>query len=186
MLRTAVYFVIACQLGNAQNTAPAPAAEPPPVAGDPKDVGSIDALMKALYQVISGPAGQERNWERARTLFMPDVRMIAVSPDKAGKPSVRMMSFPEYVERVKPVFLKQGFYESEIKRSVRQFGNVAQVFTSYESRHNPGEEPLARGLNAVQVYFDGQRWWIASIVWDTDRPGNRLPAELAPEAAGAK
>jgi len=175
-----------CQLGVAQNTGTSNASETNAVIGDPKDVGSIDSLIKALYEVISGPAGQARNWDRARTLFMPDVRMISVSPNKEGKPNVRMISFPEYVERVTPMVAKQGFYESEIKRSVREFGNVAQVLTSYEIRHNPGEEPLLRGVNALQVYFDGHRWWIASIIWDTDRPGNPMPQYLEGETAAAK
>lgn len=173
-----------CQLGIAQSAGASRASETKEAAGDQKDVGSIDSLMKALYEVISGPAAQTRNWERAKTLFMPDVRMISVSPDKAGKPNVRMTSFPEYVERVTPIVTKQGFYESEIKRSVREFGSVAQVFSSYEIRHNPGEEPLVRGVNALQVYFDGHRWWIASIIWDTDRPGNPMPKYLDAERAG--
>jgi len=178
-VRVGVLVGLLCPILGAQPPAVAAhAGEPAKLAGDPHDVGSIDSLMRALYQVISGPAGEARNWDRARTLFMGEVRMISVSPDKAGKPNVRMITFPEYVERVTPIVAKQGFYESEIKRSVRQFGNVAQVFSSYEIRHNPGEEPLVRGVNALQLYFDGERWWIASIIWDTDRPGNPLPKEL--------
>jgi len=151
------------------------------VPADPADVSSIDALVKALYGVISGPAGLERNWSRARGLFMPDIRMIATNPDKAGQPNIRMISFQEYVDRVSIAVQKQGFYESEIKRSTRQFGNVAQVFSSYQIKHELQGEPVVIGVNALQLYFDGRRWWIASIVWDTDRPGNQLPKELAPE-----
>ena len=148
---------------------------------DPADVSSIDALVKALYGVISGPAGLERNWSRAKSLFIPDIRMIAVNPNKAGQPNIRMISFQEYVDRVSIAVQKQGFYESEIKRSMRQFGNVAQVFSSYQIKHELKGEPVVMGVNALQLYFDGHRWWIASIVWDTDRPGNQLPKELAPE-----
>ncbi len=148
---------------------------------DPADVSTIDSLMKALYAVISGPAGLERNWSRAKSLFIPDIRMIATNPNKAGQPNVRMISFQEYVDRVAIAVEKQGFYESEIKRSVRQFGNVAQVFSSYQIRHELKGEPAVMGINALQLYFDGHRWWIASIVWDTDRPGNQLPKDLAPE-----
>jgi hypothetical protein len=151
------------------------------IPADPADVSTIDALMKALYAVISGPAGLERNWSRAKNLFIPDIRMIATNPNKAGQPNVRMISFQEYVDRVAIAVEKQGFYESEIKRSVRQFGNVAQVFSSYQIKHELKGEPVVMGINALQLYFDGHRWWIASIVWDTDRPGNQLPKELAPE-----
>ena len=150
-------------------------------SADPADVSSIDSLVRALYGVISGPAGLERNWSRAKSLFIPDIRMIATNPNKAGQPNVRMISFQEYVDRVAIAVEKQGFYESEIKRSVRQFGNVAQVFSSYQIKHELKGEPVVLGINALQLYFDGHRWWIASIVWDTDRPGNQLPKELAPE-----
>jgi hypothetical protein len=148
---------------------------------DPADVSTIDSLVKSLYGVISGPAGQERNWSRTKSLFIPDIRMIATSPNKAGQPNVRMISFQEYVDRVAIAVHKQAFYESEIKRSVRQFGNVAQVFSSYQIKHDPKEEPVVLGVNALQLYFDGSRWWIASVIWDTGRPGNPLPKELAPE-----
>jgi hypothetical protein len=151
------------------------------VPADPADVSSIDSIVKALYAVISGPAGMERNWSRAKSLFIPDIRMISTSPNKAGQPNVRMITFQDYVDRVSVAVQKQGFFESEIKRSVRQFGNVAQVFTSYQIRHELKGDVVVMGVNALQLYFDGQRWWIASVVWDTDRPGNPLPKELAPE-----
>ena len=130
---------------------------------DPADVSSIDSLVKALYGVISSPAGLERNWSRAKNLFIPDIRMIATNPNKAGQPNVHMISFQEYVDRVAIAVQKQGFYESEIKRSVRQFGNVAQVLSSYQIKHELKGEPVVMGVNAFRLYFDGHRWWIASI-----------------------
>ena len=148
---------------------------------DPADVSSIDSIVKALYAVISGPAGMERNWSRAKSLFIPDIRMIATSPNKAGQPNVRVITLQDYVDRVSVAVQKQGFYESEIKRSARQFGNVAQVFSSYQIRHDLKGDVAVMGVNALQLYFDGHRWWIASVAWDTDRPGNPLPKELSPE-----
>lgn len=162
-------------------TSEAPHIQVKDAAADPADVSSIDSIVKALYSVISGPAGLERNWSRAKSLFIPDIRMIATNPNKAGQPNVRMISFQEYVDRVAIAVEKQGFYESEIKRSARQFGNVAQVFSSYQIKHALKGEPVVMGINALQLYFDGHRWWIASVVWDTDRPGNQLPKDLAPE-----
>ena len=43
---------------------------------DPKDVASIDAIMKAVYDVISGDAGKLRDWDRFRSLFHKDARLI--------------------------------------------------------------------------------------------------------------
>ncbi len=180
LIRVLASAVILATLALGQN-ADAPHIVVKDIPANPADVSTLDSLVRALYEVISGPAGQERNWSRAKSLFIPDIRMIATNPNKAGQPNVRMISFQEYVDRVSVSVQKQGFYESEIKCSVRQFGNVAQVFTSYQIKHDPKEQPLVLGINALQLYYDGHRWWIASVVWDTDRPGNSLPKELAPE-----
>ena len=34
-----------------------------------------------------------------------------------------------------------------------------------------------RGINSIQLVRDGKRWWIASVVWDTERPDNPIPAD---------
>lgn len=153
----------------------------PDVPANPQEVATIDAIVTALYDVISGPAGQARNWSRMKALLIPEVRLIATNPDKAGHPSVRTVSFEDYVDRFSASVVSRPFYEREMHRQTRQFGNIAQLFSSYETTHDGKNDVVARGVNAIQLYFDGKRWWIASIIWDTDRPGNPLPKELAPE-----
>ena len=76
-------------------------------------------------------------------------------------------------------FSQHGFFESALVSRVQTFGNIAHVFCSYESRNAPGEAPFARGINSIELAFDGKRWWVASILWDEERPDNPLPKEFA-------
>src|SRR5258706_15221457 len=111
--------------------APAPAAMP---AANPKDVESIDAIMAALYNVISGPAG-ERDWNRFRSLFLPEARMGAVRRKPDGAFSASSFTPDGYVERAGSYFKEHAFFESEVSRKVEQFGQEAHVFSTYESRN---------------------------------------------------
>jgi hypothetical protein len=76
-------------------------------------------------------------------------------------------------------FLKNGFFEKPIVNRIQTYGNIAQVFSSYESRHAAGDAPFARGINSIQLLNDGRRWWVVSILWDSERPDNPPPAEYA-------
>jgi hypothetical protein len=140
----------------------------------PEDVKTIDSTIKALYDVISGPAGP-RDWNRFQSLFIPEAHLIFSGKDKDGKSIHRAMSPSEYQERAGGFFLKEGFFESSLANKVDQFGTVAQVFSTYESRHEKGAQPFARGINSIQLLNDGTRWWVVSILWDSERPDNPIP-----------
>lgn len=144
------------------------------IAARPEDVTTIDGIVKAFYDVISGPAGQPRQWSRDRTLYRPDVRFVAMSV-RNGKPIASIMSHQEYVDGSDASFVKNGFFETEIRRVVQQFGNMAHVWSTYESRAKADGPTAARGINSIQLYFDGTRWWIAGVEWDEERPGNPIP-----------
>jgi hypothetical protein len=159
-----------------QQTPPDPFAGVP--AAKPNDVKSVDSLLAALYDVISGPPG-ERDWNRFRSLFMPNARLTSAEKSSDGAVRVRPNSVEDYVRLGGGYFLKNGFFEKPIVSRVQTFGNVAQVFSSYESRHAPGEAPFARGINSFQMAFDGKRWWVVNILWDEERPDNPLPKEFA-------
>jgi hypothetical protein len=139
-----------------------------------EDFSSIDSIMKALYGVISGPAGP-RDWDRFKSLFIPEAHLIFSGKDKDGKLIHRAMSPAEYQERAGSFFLKEGFFENAVANKVDQFGTVAQVFSTYESRHAKGEKPFSRGINSIQLLNDGTRWWVVSILWDSERPDNPIP-----------
>jgi hypothetical protein len=142
----------------------------------PDDVKSIDAIINSIYAVISGPAGP-RDWDRFRSLFIPEAHLIFSGKDKDGKLIHRAMSPTAYQERAGGFFLKEGFFESSVANRIDQFGTVAQVFSTYESRHENGAQPFARGINSIQLLNDGTRWWVVSILWDSERPDNPIPEQ---------
>jgi hypothetical protein len=150
----------------------------------PEDVSTIDGIMKAFYEVISGPAGQLRQWSRDRTLYISDIRFVAMSQDKSGHPRANIVSHQQFVDASNAMLVKDGFYESEIHRVTERFGNIAHVFSTYESRTRADGPVIARGINSVELFYDGKRWWIASNIWDDERPDNPLPPEYLPAKAG--
>ena len=146
---------------------------------NPADVESIGAILAAAYDVISGPAGKKRDWDRERSLFYPGARLIptATVPGKTNVDLAPLVLDVEgYIARVEPIFEKEGFYEKEVARRVDQFGQIAHVWSTYESRHGPSEpEPFMRGINSIQLFNDGSRWWILSIYWQHESAQHPLP-----------
>jgi len=165
------------------NQAGSSPAAPAPPAAKPADVASPDAILAAAYGVISGPKGQKRDWERFRSLCLPGARFIPTGAKKDGTGSfARVLSPEEYVDRANPIFEKDGFYETEAARRTERYGNIAQIFSTYESRHDPKEAPFARGINSFQLFFDGTRWWVVSVFWQGETPENPIPKEFLPGA----
>jgi len=158
----------------------------PTIAPCAEDVASIDGIMKAFYEVISGPAGQPRQWSRDRSLYIADIRFVAMSEDKAGKPVAHVVSHQQFVDASDSILVKRGFYESEIHRVTEKFGNIAHVFSTYESREKVDGPVIARGINSAELFYDGKRWWIASNIWDDERADNPLPAGYLPAASPKK
>ena len=152
-------------------------------APKPEDVKSVDSILAALYNVISGPAG-ERDWNRFRSLFVPAATLTSAGKDREGNIQVRPHTVEEYVKGAGGYFAQHGFFESALVNRVHTFGNTAHVFSSYESRNAAAEAPFARGINSLELAYDGKRWWIVSILWDEERPDNPLPKEFAAKPDG--
>jgi hypothetical protein len=142
------------------------------------DFASIDAIIRAAYEGISGPAGKQRDWDRERSLFYPGARLIPTAKD-AGEISdlaPNNLDVDGYIKRVRPYFEKNGFYEKEIARRTEQYGNIAHVWSTYESRHDESDpEPFMRGINSIQLFNDGKRWWIVTIYWQHESSEHSLP-----------
>jgi len=147
-------------------------------APNAEDVKSMDAILRAIYDVISGPAGN-RDWKRFRSLFLPQARFTQVGKGPDGANFVISWNVEEFVRDAGEVFSKQPFYENAIVNQPESYGNMAQVFSSYESRRAPGEKPFERGINSIQLLNDGSRWWVISIAWDSERADNPLPSKFA-------
>ena len=171
-------IILAAALAAAQQTHPLAV---PTTAPRADDVASIDGIMKAFYEVISGPAGQPRQWSRDRTLYIADIRFVAMSEDKNSHPVAHVVSHQQFVDESNAILLKDGFYESEIHRVTEKFGNIAHVFSTYESRLKADGPIIERGINSIELFYDGKRWWIASNTWDDERPNNPLPPQYLPE-----
>ena len=146
------------------------------IPADPKDVSSIDAIIAAVYDVISGPAGQKRNWDRMRTLFVSDARMIATAKRQTGEFVRRSMSVEDYITNSGPVLERDGFFEIEIGRKTEQYGNIVHLFSTYESKRTTADEkPFMRGINSIQLWNDGKRWWVITIFWQSESKDVPIP-----------
>ena len=159
------------------------AATPPPAA-KPADVASPEAILAATYDVISGPAGQQRDWDRFRSLFVPGARLIPVVAKKSGSGyDTEIITPDDYAKFADKYFQKNGFAEREIARKAERYGNIMQIFSTYESRHDAKDaQPFARGINSFQLFYDGTRWWVVTIYWLEETPANPLPKEFLPPA----
>lgn len=147
--------------------------------GRPADVVSADSILNALYDVISGEAGKQRDWDRFRHLFHKEARLIATfNTRQDGLYGTVFMSTEDYIKRTNDSFLRDGFVESEIHRHIDVFGNIAQVFTTYEARRKKDDpKPFVRGINSIQLFNDGKRWWILNVYWQAEEGEVKIPAE---------
>jgi len=155
----------------------APAAWAQPATGPrAADTASPEAIVAALYDAISGPAGQARDWDRFRGLFAPGARLVPAAPRKDGSAPVAV-SPDDYIKRSNEALLR-GFFEREVSRKVDGFGTILHVFSTYESKRAAADEkPFARGINSIQLMQHGGRWWIVTVMWDQERPDNPIPAK---------
>src|SRR4051794_37718932 len=178
---TALVILASSVVHPCSSLAQTPAAAPAPPTAKPADVSSPDAIIAALYDVISGPAGKERDWDRFRSLFVPGARLIPTRPRPDGGANARVLTPDDYATVAGAGLTRNGFFEREIHRSTESFGNVMHVFSTYESRRTASDaQPFARGINSIQLMKDGGRWWVVTVFWDSEREGNSIPSKYLP------
>jgi len=170
----AVFFLNAA----GQNPAPAPSPQATPPASSPAarpgDVDSVEHIIAAVYDVISGPAGP-RDWDRFRSLYFPGARMVPSRRDDKGTVTARVSTPDEYAARSQDFFSKEGFFESAVANRIEVWDHIAHVWSTYESRHAKNEKPFARGINSFQLIHDGSRWWILTVYWESEDTAHPLP-----------
>lgn len=136
-----------------------------------------------LYELISGPAEHKRLWDDVRPLFIEGASLRQVVRLDDGSERMREWTLDQFCRDAGEFYSQDGFWEKEIAREVERFGNIAHVFSTYESRINdPASPPLMRGINSVQLILSGERWLIASIVFQTEHDGLPIPPEYLPGA----
>ena len=157
------------------------------VEADPKDVASIDAIVKALYDVISGEPGP-RNWDRFRSLFYADAYMAAMVQGPDGKLSLKKFSPEEYIKMNGPMFEKFSFMEKELGRTEDTFGNIAQVFSAYEFTLGTPSPMTERGVNSIELVQENDRWYVLSVMWADESKENPIPLKYmnGPQAGKPK
>ena len=175
-------LIVALTTSVAARTASSTSAQPvdfgvPAAKG--QDVGSIDAIVAALYDTISGPAGQARDWNRLRSLFVPTARMMPVGVRSDDGVRMRLLQVNDYVASSGPLLVENGFHERELARRSERFGHIAHVFSTYEGKAD-ADGHVMRGINSLQLMHDGRRWWIVSLMWEAESPKLGLPAEYLP------
>lgn len=195
-MRLVASFALSTLLGSAAiaQRPSVPTAPPqPPLVGSlaghpswpeakPSDVNSIDSITAALYDVISGPKGQARDWDRMRSLFLPDGRLIPSRTDRnTHRTDAVVLTLEGYIQRASPRMSAEGFFEHSVHNQVEQFGNIAHVWSTYESRHAKEDaEPFDRGINSIQLLKSGNRYYIIEIVWDSETPASPIPKQYLP------
>lgn len=148
---------------------------------DSTAVLTLDSTIKNLYAVISGEKGEKRNWEQFKFLFKPGAKLIPSGKDKAGNYRVRYMTPNDYIKSSGKWLVENGFFEKEIHREINTFGNITQVFSTYESFHSESDdEPFMRGINSIQLLNDGKRWWVVNIYWAQETEDHPIPKKYLP------
>ncbi len=142
-----------------------------------EDVESIDSIIEALYASISGDAGEQRDWDRFRNLFIEGARLTPTFQNQAGEIGYIRWSPDEYIERAGASLERDGFHENEISREVDEYRYITQVFSTYQSKRTKDGEVFARGINSIQLFNDGNRWWVVSIFWSSENEEYPIPQE---------
>lgn len=147
-----------------------------------ESVTSLDHILENLYAVISGEKGEARDWDHFRYLFHPEAKLIPSGQRKDGSIGAQFWTVEDYISKAGDYLVQQGFYELEIHRETDSFGNMTQVFSTYESYHSASDaQPFSRGINSIQLMFDGERWWILNIYWTAESEDNPIPERYLPQ-----
>ncbi|MFK7742519.1 MAG: nuclear transport factor 2 family protein [Planctomycetota bacterium] len=180
--RTAAVFSLTLLLFAATGCQSAPQLQTEPVEL-PSAVGQV---VDSLYDVISGPAGEARDWERLRSLFHSDARMVPMVPDQiSAAEDVRaaILTPDDYIQRAGPALERDGFFEQEIARRGQVFGDFAHVWSTYEGRRALADEkPFLRGINSIQLVRESGTWRVLQIVWEQEAQAGAVPPWFLPAA----
>jgi hypothetical protein len=137
------------------------------------DVATVADIVRATYEVISGPAGTPRQWQRASALYMPGATLVGLR-EQDGRLQTTIMTPDDYRRRVDSAMVAGGFFETEVGSRIERYGHVARVRSVCVARRTPEGPIVARFVNYVNLYSDGGRWWIASQVWEREGPSTPI------------
>jgi len=133
------------------------------------DVATLDAILHAFYETVSGAVGRPRDRDRFRSLFLPSGRLMPIVSMAGEKAGARLLSTEDFIRRVEPIFALEDFWERETSRQTETVGHFAHVLSLYDSLRCPDGPPFEHGVNSIQLLNDGLRWWIVNVMWNTSR-----------------
>ncbi|MBO0323200.1 hypothetical protein J0X14_12905 [Muricauda sp. CAU 1633] len=143
---------------------------------------TIDSTIKALYAVISGEKGEERDWDLMRYIYHPNAKLVPSGTNPEGKVGARYITPQTYVESSGQWLVENGFFEEEIHRETQVFGNIAHVFSTYQCfKSKTDKEPFMRGINSIQLLNEGGRWRVINIFWAQETEENPIPEAYLPK-----
>jgi hypothetical protein len=141
-------------------------------------VQSIDSIVPSIFEIVSGVKGEERNWELMKKVFHPQARLILNHQNSDGEPQIYFFNIEEYIDEFAASFKKMDLFEKEVHRVTNRFDNMAQVYSTYESFSFKEEtKPQRRGMAGIQLYHDGERWWVLTMYWKNATEDNPIPEE---------
>lgn len=143
-----------------------------------KDVLTIDGIIKAFYEVVSGEAGEKRQWERDLSIHNSNA-IYSYLDDVNGELQQVTMSLEDFHKETDTMVMETAFYESEINREVRIFGNIAHVWSTYETRLVKNGPVARRGINSIQLFFNKGKWSIVSLIFERER-AEKIPKSFVP------
>lgn len=147
-----------------------------PYPAVPEDVASPESLVLAVYDAISGPRG-ERDWNRIRSFYLDGARLIPTGLRANGEHGLRIMNIEQWIEGARDLFMREDFFEVEIAQKVDRFGQIAQIFSTYECRREADGPAYMTGINSFQLLRKDGRWWVVNCFWDNASEGNPIPPE---------
>ena len=145
-----------------------------------EDTLTINGLMKAFYEVVSGEAGEKRQWERDLSLHNPKA-IYSYLTNIDGEFKQVTLSLADFHKETDNMVLETAFYETEINREVKVFGNIANVWSTYETRLEKNGKVARRGINSVQLFYSNNKWEIISLVFDRETENNRITQTFNPK-----
>lgn len=148
---------------------------------DSSKVLTLHKTIKTLYEVISAEKDEERNWKQFKFLFYPNAKLIPTGMNPDFEYKAKHITPDEYIKSSEKWLKMNGFIEKEINREVNTFGNIAQVFSTYNCFHTAEDKkPFMRGINSIQLINDENRWWIVNLFWAQETEDNPIPKRYLP------
>lgn len=145
---------------------------------NPDDVKSIENIVNATYASIERAPGSDYDWDRFRSLFLPEATLISNTEQRGGQFAV--LSVEGFVDWISTYTViggenDKGFAEEGYHLQVDRYGDIANAMSTYQKHFYGDDQILGRGINSFQLVWHDNRWWIVSIIWDEETGAGAIP-----------